>query len=490
MRGMGFATVAICAAVWMGSFAQGQSLREISGPRELPPASYTSDQYVDSRGCVFIRAGYGGTVTWVPRVGNNRKPICGVKTSISAPVVAAVTIQPQQVVGTAPAQPAARPQGTVGKPIDTVASIATPPRIRATLPTSQPIPEASYVPARVAAAQTTAQPAARARVVTSQSVCPAAPAGTRRALSDGRQVMECGTDAMGATIYLVVGPAGMPAPAVAAAAQPTVRVPASQSAAPTRVAAAAAPTACGNLPMLSQVFLVNDGRLVVRCGAKTAGKPTYLVVGRADVDGISGGVADASGGAAPRAIPRGYKTAWNDGRLSATRTTRTAAGEASMHLVWSDDTPRRLLDGNTGQDVTVDFAYLVYPYTDYARQQQAVITGQRPVKLAAVQVAAAEPAAPSPRLSTKTAPQAAVESSGDPAMHRYVQVGSFGQPENVKVAIARLQALGLPVAISKMSRGGKALQVVLAGPFDQQSAVNAALAAARESGFADAFARN
>ena len=42
---------------------QAQPLSEARPPAEFPPASYQGLQYVDSRGCVYIRAGIDGDVS-------------------------------------------------------------------------------------------------------------------------------------------------------------------------------------------------------------------------------------------------------------------------------------------------------------------------------------------------------------------------------------------------------------------------------------------
>ena len=61
------------AALAGAGFANAQT----DGPAELPPADYQGQSYVDSKGCIFLKAGYGGKSEWVPRTGEDRKAICG-----------------------------------------------------------------------------------------------------------------------------------------------------------------------------------------------------------------------------------------------------------------------------------------------------------------------------------------------------------------------------------------------------------------------------
>ena len=63
----------------MPESAQAQSVRELQIPAEVPPSTYRARQYVDTRGCVYVRAGTPSNVVWVLRVTRNRQPFCGYK---------------------------------------------------------------------------------------------------------------------------------------------------------------------------------------------------------------------------------------------------------------------------------------------------------------------------------------------------------------------------------------------------------------------------
>ena len=81
------------------------ALADLASPAELPPPSYQGQQYVDSRGCVFLRAGYGGAVTWVPRFSRDRKQLCGHEPTGGAAAAAAPEPAAQPLPKAKPAAP-------------------------------------------------------------------------------------------------------------------------------------------------------------------------------------------------------------------------------------------------------------------------------------------------------------------------------------------------------------------------------------------------
>lgn len=82
------------ALVWLLALA-GVAGAEPLKPAELPPAGYAGLQYVDSKGCMFARAGNGTEVLWIPRVSRKGVPVCGNPPSgRRVPVVEEVGVQP------------------------------------------------------------------------------------------------------------------------------------------------------------------------------------------------------------------------------------------------------------------------------------------------------------------------------------------------------------------------------------------------------------
>src|SRR6056297_529286 len=96
------AIAVIAASVGVG-FVQAQSMASNDVPAEFPPSSYEGRQYVDSKDCVFIRAGIDGNRSWVPRMTRSRELLCGFQPSL-ANAKAKPAVEP--------AQPAARKVAT------------------------------------------------------------------------------------------------------------------------------------------------------------------------------------------------------------------------------------------------------------------------------------------------------------------------------------------------------------------------------------------
>jgi cell division septation protein DedD len=383
--------------------AQAQSIASIGGPAELPPASYQGQQYVDSRGCVFLRAGVAGRVTWAPRLDRSRRVLCGYPPSLAARAAPVA-------VAEAPAQPAPAPAASTaprpaGAPLETVASA---------IPRTAPAAAVTPAPIRIA-----------------------------------RQAP--------------------PAPAPVAAAQPPVAV------ATTAAGSTGRRIGCfTNTPVPVRVQLTNGGTAVLctrgdgtlegaRAPIYPAGsgvgasltEPQFAARGHdapthvATPSGAGRATTVASVDSATVTPPPGYRVVWDDDRLNPNRARGTAAGQAAQDQIWTRETPARLVS----------------------------------------EVQAAE--APQGRVtaSSKTEPAAAVAAAPQARGALYVQIGTFGVPENAAGAGARLQALGLPAARSRITQGGRALTIVFAGPFGSTAEAQSALNAARGAGFGDAFIR-
>jgi hypothetical protein len=56
--------------------ASAQALKGVKTPANLPPVGYNGVQFVDYDGCIFVRAGRLGDVSWVPRIDQSRKHMC------------------------------------------------------------------------------------------------------------------------------------------------------------------------------------------------------------------------------------------------------------------------------------------------------------------------------------------------------------------------------------------------------------------------------
>ena len=69
-------TTCVVTVSFLGTAAQAMSLAQAGEPAERPPASFAGDQYVDSRGCVYLRVGDEGAVSWVPRLSQDRQVMC------------------------------------------------------------------------------------------------------------------------------------------------------------------------------------------------------------------------------------------------------------------------------------------------------------------------------------------------------------------------------------------------------------------------------
>ena len=354
-----------------------QSLRKSEPPAEFPAASYKGKQYVDSRGCIYIRAGIDGNVTWIPRVNRARKQVCGYKPTVTAkggapapqgkaPVI--ITAGPAPKASAKPTvQPTAKPaakQAVVAKPKAPTVRAAAPRAAAPAKPSGKPAPTvfANPVPKAKPAAKPTAvvrtQPTTTARATSRPTSGPSsAPAATvwvnpaPVAAAPKPAPKPVTTTAVRRKPVAVAGPA----PSPATPAPKDWSNPPATTAASTPAPAPAARTqdgGCSNASAFSQQFInKKGGRFAVRCGPQTEAPVSYVNPGESHSTLAAPAatspsvpyVAQPSGGVQPGTrvvarhvydkrrnttnvvVPQGYRSVWKDDRLNPHRAERTLA---------------------------------------------------------------------------------------------------------------------------------------------------------------------
>jgi hypothetical protein len=522
----GFLSTVAVVAVLMSAGASAQSLRNSSGPAEFPPSTFTANQYVDSRGCVFVRAGIGGTVNWVPRVNRSRDQLCG--------------FQPTQVAGSTTISPTANVPNPLDTPVAGLAArpaaapapvIAAAPAPRVILPPNLPTSTAGAinpltgqrvgtpaVPRPVVAATPSPRiittPTAQPRVLTRSQAC-AGLTGVQPNLIGQRsgQPINCG---------------GAAAPQIAAVTRPSVQ-------SPPRVSRT---QACADIDATGRSYVSATTGLPIRCGPQTqritprtgpfAGLQADLsrpqrpysnpldaapgsmalnpgtnirlatlcgVGGLTNTSGLSircGPQAQSPSGLTSRlAVPAGPAS---NGLVTRARTSPAGRGFLGDLLNQNPPPYSNPAAGYALPAPTVPAGYTRVWDDGRLNTQRGIRVGpqtQSPSGLTnTIRYATsprATPAVEQPRVATRTAPQA--QRSEQISGHRYVQVGTFGTRDQAQSIAQSLRTRGLPMRVGVFNQNGIEMRLVLAGPFSSDAQLQSALGTARGAGYSGAFTR-
>ncbi|WP_234988712.1 SPOR domain-containing protein [Tropicibacter naphthalenivorans] len=346
---------------------------------------------MDNNGCVYVRAGFDGNVTWVPRVSRSREQVCGQKPTFGT-------------VAAAPAAPA-----------------TSAPQIAVTAPAPKPTPKPA--PRPTATARVAAPSPAPAPTVISKPVV-RAPASKPVAAQPPRVVRR---------VPVVPAPA---APKVATKSVKPLAVP-----------------VYGNCANGVRTRTFNGQTLQVRCGPQTTPHVTEIRRGEAPAPGknvyynkswndsslnlpgetriIPRHVYEQRDTAALY-IPEGYRPAWEDDRLNPYRALQTVDGYRQSQQVWTHTVPRTSVLSAKAKDVH-GHDPIVVGTAQPGSYYKAPLHYEAPV-------VASSGTYRSPVVSTK-------------GSSRYVQIGVFTTDAKAQAAVSRLSAAGLPVKLSTTGRG-------------------------------------